>query len=115
MRAAARAILLAVALVPGAAAVGGMAGCTAMQTTQAPTYAQSLHQGYTTLTAVRRLLAGFVARDRISLDDAIRIRDSLNNAEATLDLLAGIPDQAGLDGVQRMLQALEREMMEAKK
>lgn len=109
---AARAVLVAVALVVGAPAALVLPGCAAT-VQQAPTYAQSLAQGYTTLTAVRRLLIGLVQRDRVPIETAIRVRDSLNQIEVTLDALSGHPSPQGIASVQDILADLERQLLEA--
>lgn len=107
----ARALVLALALLVGAPAALVLPGCAAP--VQAPTYAQSLAQGYTTLTAVRRLLIGMVQRDRVPIEEAVRIRDALMQVEVTLDLLSGHPSPEGMASVQRALADLERQLMEA--
>lgn len=110
----ARAVLLAVALLVGAPAALVLPGCTAT-VQQVPTYAQSLAQGYTTLTAVRRLLIGLVQRDRVPIEKAAEIRDALMQVEVTLDLLSGSPSPEGVASVQRVLADLERQLMEAQR
>lgn len=112
MRRAARAILVTLALVFVGAGVAGVSGCAGM-VAQTPTYAQSVAQGYTTIAALRGLLAGLVQRDRIDVYKAIRIRDSINQVHMTLDVLSGSPDAERLASLQQALIALENQIMEA--
>lgn len=102
-----RGLVLALALALAVPTAATLPGCAAVQTT----HAQSVHQAYTTIASLRDLAAGLLIRGRISVERAEAIRDSLNTAEATVDVLSA---QGGdLSAIQRELAKVEAELRAA--